>query len=118
MIPATPLRCPSLLDKAIASALLMITPEYRNVRRRQRGNGRSNTPTLAQPPAMPLETIELLGERIRIGRQSRAGAPTVLLICPLPQSIVAFAPIWPALAARFDLVAVDLPGFGRSSGGL
>jgi len=31
---------------------------------------------------------------------------------------VAFAPIWPALAARFDLVAVDLPGFGRSSGGL
>ena len=61
MIPATPLRCPSLLDKAIASALLLITPEYRNVRRRQRGNGRSNTPTLAQPPAMPLEMIELLG---------------------------------------------------------
>jgi len=118
MIPATPLRRPSLLDKAIASALLLITPEYRNVRRRQRGNGRSNTPTLAQPPAMPLETIELLGERIRIARQSRTGAPTVLLLCPLPQSIVAFAPIWTALAERFDLVAVDLPGFGGSSGGV
>lgn len=118
MPSSTSLRRPSLIDKAIASALLLITPEYPKVRRQQRRNGRPLSPTLAAPPAMPFETITVLGETIRIARQPRPGAPTVLLLCPLPQSILAFAPIWPALAARFDLVAVDLPGFGRSSGGI
>ena len=112
------LRAPSLLDRMIASALLLITREYPGVRHQQRLNQRSSTPSLPAPPVMPLETIELLGERIRIARQSRTGAPAVLLLCPLPQSILAFAPIWTALAERFDLVAVDLPGFGGSSGGV
>ncbi|MEX1317419.1 MAG: alpha/beta fold hydrolase [Synechococcaceae cyanobacterium] len=118
MTPSSRLRRPSPLDRAIASALLLITPEYRSVRQQQRRNGRSGTPTLAAPPAMPFERITVLGETIRIARQPRPGIPTVLLLCPLPQSILAFAPIWPALAERFNLVAVDLPGFGRSSGGL
>jgi pimeloyl-ACP methyl ester carboxylesterase len=109
---------PSLIDQAIASALLLITPEYGGVRRVQRRNNRSRTPSLPAPAAMPLETVESLGERIRIARQPRPDAPTVLLLCPLPQSIVAFAPIWPSLAERFDLVAADLPGFGGSSGGI
>ena len=114
----TALRRPSWLDRSIASALLLITPEYRNVRRQQRCNARSRTPSLAQPPEMPFAWITVLGETIRIARQPRPGSPTLLLLCPLPQSILAFAPIWPALAERFDLVAVDLPGFGRSSGGI
>jgi pimeloyl-ACP methyl ester carboxylesterase len=118
MTSRSSLRRPSPLDRAIASALLLITPEYRGVLRQQSRNGRSSIPTLARPPAMPFEVIEVMGERIRIARQRRAGAPTVLLLCPLPQSILAFAPIWHALAERFDLAAVDLPGFGRSSGGL
>ncbi|CAK6701915.1 alpha/beta hydrolase [Synechococcus sp. CCY9201] len=118
MSTSIPLRRPGLLDRAITSALLLITPEYRRVRRAQQQNGLGLSPTLPEPAAMPLDTIPLLGEQIRIARQQRPGAPTVLLICPLPQSLLAFAPIWPALAERFDLVAVDLPGFGRSSGGL
>jgi pimeloyl-ACP methyl ester carboxylesterase len=118
MTPPPTLRSPSLLDRTIASALLLITREYPGVRHQQRRNQRSRTPTLPAPPSMPLDTIELMGERIRIARQKRPGAPTVLLLCPLPQSIVAFAPIWPALAERFDLVAADLPGFGGSSGGV
>ncbi len=37
---------------------------------------------------------------------------------PLPQSIVAFAPLWNGLASHFNLYAYDLPGFGGSEGGL
>lgn len=118
MTPPPTLCSPSLLDRTIASALLLITREYPGVRHQQHRNQRSRTPTLSAPPLLPLDTIELMGERIRIARQKRPGTPTVLLLCPLPQSIVAFAPIWPALAERFDLVAVDLPGFGGSSGGV
>jgi len=39
---------------------------------------------------------------------------TVLLTSPWPESIYAFAPIWPMLAGRFRVFAVDLPGFGGS----
>ena len=46
-----------------------------------------------------------------------ADAPTVLLLSPLPQSIICFDQIWPMLSDRFNLVALDLPGFGRSEGG-
>ncbi len=118
MTSTNPLRRPSWLDHAITSALLLITPEYRGVRRAQRQLGRGNTPSLSAPPAMALDTISLLGEQIRIARHHKPGVPTLLLICPLPQSLLAFAPIWPELSERFDLVAVDLPGFGRSSGGV
>jgi hypothetical protein len=39
------------------------------------------------------------------------------MLCPLPQSIVAFEPIWHLLADRYQLLALDLPGFGGSEGG-
>ena len=39
------------------------------------------------------------------------------MLCPLPQSIICYDQIWPMLADRFHLVALDLPGFGRSEGG-
>jgi pimeloyl-ACP methyl ester carboxylesterase len=37
-----------------------------------------------------------------------------LLLSPWPESIYAYEPIWSRLAADTHLVAVDLPGFGRS----
>jgi pimeloyl-ACP methyl ester carboxylesterase len=37
-----------------------------------------------------------------------------LLLCPWPESVFAFAPIWARLAEHTHLVAVDLPGFGHS----
>jgi pimeloyl-ACP methyl ester carboxylesterase len=40
--------------------------------------------------------------------------PTVLLTSPWPESLYAFAPIWPLLVPHARLVAVDLPGFGHS----
>jgi pimeloyl-ACP methyl ester carboxylesterase len=36
------------------------------------------------------------------------------LLSPWPESLYAFEPTWPRLAKRTHLVAIDLPGFGRS----
>jgi pimeloyl-ACP methyl ester carboxylesterase len=54
------------------------------------------------------------GVRIRYAVSDGPAERTVLLTSPWPGSIHAFAPIWPALAGRFRLLAVDLPGFGAS----
>ena len=37
-----------------------------------------------------------------------------LLLCPWPESLFAFAPMWERLAENAHLVAIDLPGFGHS----
>lgn len=37
-----------------------------------------------------------------------------LLLSPWPESVFAYEPIWSRLAEAAHLVAVDLPGFGRS----
>ena len=54
------------------------------------------------------------GLRIRYATSGGHAQRTVLLTSPWPESLYAFAPIWPALTARFRVVAVDLPGFGAS----
>ena len=38
----------------------------------------------------------------------------MLLTCPWPESVYAFAPIWATLAEHARLFAIDLPGFGAS----
>ena len=37
-----------------------------------------------------------------------------LLLSPWPESLFAYEPVWPRLAETAHLVAIDLPGFGRS----
>jgi pimeloyl-ACP methyl ester carboxylesterase len=39
-----------------------------------------------------------------------------LLLSPWPESVFAFEPIWSRLTGPAHLVAIDLPGFGRSEG--
>lgn len=53
---------------------------------------------------------------LRISRVQRGGRPTLLLTNAFPQSIRCWESLWDRLAERFDLVAVDLPGFGLSEG--
>ena len=36
---------------------------------------------------------------------------------PFPQSILAYAPMWPELSKKYNLFAYDMPGFGLSDGG-
>jgi pimeloyl-ACP methyl ester carboxylesterase len=58
--------------------------------------------------------VSLDGLSVRYAASERSGAPTLLMLSPWPESIFAYRPMWAALAAEFSLVAVDLPGFGRS----
>ena len=53
---------------------------------------------------------------MRYRRSPRDGAPSLVLFGPYPQSIRAWDSAWPALSSRYDLLAVDLPGFGLSDG--
>jgi pimeloyl-ACP methyl ester carboxylesterase len=54
------------------------------------------------------------GVRIRYASSDGPSERTVLLTCPWPESMYAFAPVWDTLAEHARLVAVDLPGFGGS----
>jgi len=42
------------------------------------------------------------------------GDEKVVLFSPWPESIFAFAPVWAGLTKQFEVLAIDLPGFGRS----
>src|SRR5207245_1838136 len=43
-----------------------------------------------------------------------SGGEKVVLFSPWPESIFAFAPVWGGLTKQFEVLAIDLPGFGRS----
>ena len=107
---------PTWLDRFNTRALLLITPEYSGVKRTQ-GREYGKQPTFSRPPHMPLEFKRIAGIQTRYAHAGAPDNPTVILLNPLPQSIVAFAPIWEQLASQFNLYAYDLPGFGRSEGG-
>jgi pimeloyl-ACP methyl ester carboxylesterase len=42
------------------------------------------------------------------------GSEKIVLFSPWPESIFAFAPVWDGLTKQFEVLAIDLPGFGRS----
>ena len=54
------------------------------------------------------------GLRIRYASSDGSSEHTVLLTCPWPESVYAFAPMWATLAEHARLFAIDLPGFGAS----
>jgi pimeloyl-ACP methyl ester carboxylesterase len=47
-------------------------------------------------------------------RRTGVTARRFVVFSPWPESIFAFAPVWGGLTTRFDVLAIDLPGFGRS----
>jgi pimeloyl-ACP methyl ester carboxylesterase len=55
------------------------------------------------------------GLKIRYATNGR-GREKVVLFSPWPESIYAFAPVWSGLTKQFEVLALDLPGFGRSEG--
>ena len=65
---------------------------------------------------MTFSTDEIGGLTIRTAQSRARDRPTVVLTNALPQSIRCWESHWEDLAARFDVIAVDLPGFGMSDG--
>jgi pimeloyl-ACP methyl ester carboxylesterase len=54
------------------------------------------------------------GLQIRFATNDKQDGDPILLLSPLPESILAFLPTWDVFAALGPVVAVDLPPFGRS----
>jgi pimeloyl-ACP methyl ester carboxylesterase len=64
-----------------------------------------------QPFDVAWRTID--GLKVRYATKGRGGEKLVLF-SPWPESIFAFAPLWGGLTKQFEVLAIDLPGFGRS----
>src|SRR5271163_4032293 len=62
--------------------------------------------------AMQYKTID--GLQIRFATNEKKSGDPILLLSPLPESILAFLPTWDMFAALGPVIAVDLPPFGRS----
>jgi pimeloyl-ACP methyl ester carboxylesterase len=69
------------------------------------------TTWLNTPFRMQFRVIDGLTVRFA---QSEDRGDHALLLSPWPESLLAFEPLWSRLAERTHLVAIDLPGFGRS----
>ena len=54
------------------------------------------------------------GLRIRYGDSEGSASQRLVLTSPWPESLRAFDRIWPRLSGTARLLAIDLPGFGRS----
>ncbi len=68
---------------------------------------------LQEPPPFDVVWRTIDGVKIRYAR-SGTGSEKVVLLSPWPESIFAFAPAWGGLTKQFEVLALDLPGFGRS----
>ena len=64
-----------------------------------------------QPFDVAWRTID--GLKIRYATDGKGEEKTVLF-SPWPESIFAFVSVWPGLTRQFEVLAIDLPGFGRS----
>jgi pimeloyl-ACP methyl ester carboxylesterase len=103
--------------KLNASVLLTVTPEYgelKAVRRPGAGRAEARETHFAIQP----EYRDIGGVKVRYAEGGKQDGPVVLLLSPLPQSILCYDPIWTKLGEYCRLIALDLPGFGRSEGGL
>lgn len=104
-----------LLGRMNAASLMLVTPEYFKVRA-ARTKGASK---IRYEPAnfkMKPAFMTLDGVKIRTAKGGNPDGPTVLFLSPLPQSILCYDKIWGALSDEANLIALDMPGFGRSEG--
>jgi len=68
------------------------------------------------PDIGKIATAQVDGLKIRYARSGKSDGMPVLLTSPWPESIFAFRGVLPAIEDLHPLIAVDLPGFGRSDG--
>ena len=68
------------------------------------------------PDIGDVKTTEIDGLQIRFARAGKTEGIPVLLTSPWPESIYAFRGVLSGLGEHNPLLALDLPGFGRSEG--
>ncbi len=110
----------NLYDKTNAAVLMKITKEKPMIDElRKKNKYDPQKPSFKSWEKLNLEYTTISNEKIRYAKSIvDEDAETIILLNPLPQSIVAYTPIWSKLAIRYNLYAYDLPGFGKSSGGV
>jgi pimeloyl-ACP methyl ester carboxylesterase len=64
-----------------------------------------------QPFDVAWRTVD--GLKIRYATDGK-GDEKLVLFSPWPESIFAFVAVWPGLTREFEVLAIDLPGFGQS----
>jgi pimeloyl-ACP methyl ester carboxylesterase len=52
--------------------------------------------------------------KIRYATNNKTSGEPILMLSPLPESILAFLPIWDTISELGPVIAVDIPPFGRS----
>lgn len=72
-----------------------------------------NTEIVREKPPFDVAWRTIDGLNVRYATNGNGGEK-VVLFSPWPESIFAFAPIWEGLTRQFEVLAFDLPGFGRS----
>jgi pimeloyl-ACP methyl ester carboxylesterase len=103
------------LGRMNAASLMLVTPEYFKVLFvRKHGASKINY----EPANFVMKPVymQLDGVKIRYAKAGNPDGPTVLFLGPLPQSILCYDKIWAAMTGDANLVALDMPGFGRSEG--
>ena len=68
------------------------------------------------PDIGSVNTTQIDGLQIRFARSGRTDGVPVLLTSPWPESIYAFRGVLSEIGKLNPLIAIDLPGFGRSDG--
>ncbi len=105
----------SFFTKFCTAAFLSITPEYWSFKNLQKKRLSKNN-TEKNIVQMPLKTVEIKGLNIRYAHEGDKDKPTIILLSPLPQSILVYTQIWGKLVSRYNVYAIDLLGCGMSDG--
>ncbi|MEM7468774.1 MAG: alpha/beta hydrolase [Pseudomonadota bacterium] len=66
------------------------------------------------PDLFAPQFVNIKNFAIRYAKKSKGNAPTLVLLNGFPQSIRLWERFWLPLSANFDLLALDIPGFGLS----
>jgi pimeloyl-ACP methyl ester carboxylesterase len=106
-----------LFGKLNVGVLLAVTPEYGKIKAARR-EGAGFIASSSRPIVMQTKYRTIAGVKVRFAEGGKQDGPLVVLLSPQPQSILCYDPIWTRIGEHCRLVALDLPGFGRSEGGL